>query len=519
MTRKLLSLVLALAMLVSCTSFAFADDMIELTMFNSETSNYQDYDVFPLNQMLTEQTGVQMHFDVPVGDGTEKLNIMLTGDTYPEILYHSSYAIMNLMIKDEYILPLEDLIEQYAPNIKTLYGTLWEDLFWDDGHIWSLPSSFGESAYKEGDVTSSWAGWTFNVRGDIYTALGSPEVKDLDDVYELLCLIRDKYPTNAAGESFYPLGGFVQTWQNMLETLIQSAGGYGGRYYIGEDNQLAYWTRAPWAEPIIKWYNKVYREGLMDPEAFTMDRNTFNQEKIGGDRVCSYFGIHYYVDAQLPSLAARGIEDPYFENFPVSVPEVGQRPNVVSEALSGGKFLVLTDKLKNDEAKLQAALKWLNAFADEKNNFIAVNGYEGEYWKIDETGKTVLLRNDWSSSNALNFMLKVYGTTSWGASCFLSRDPIAMGDPRAYTRQLRVTPYIYDSSFYQNMNNNMNDEQNLMRNNIENAFHNYIYEAILADSEEKCLELYAKYIAGIEAMGLAELENYWNAEYQAYHAE
>ena len=534
--KKILALLLVLALSISVCSIAAADEPVHLSLFISGDSTRLN-DENPMHAFILEKSGVYLDIQIPIGDADEKLNMLLTGDQYPDLVKHNNANIMNTMIKEGIALPLEDLIDQYAPNVKESFGDTYNYLFNGDGHIYSLPSGYGTSEYSVDVIPTSWSGWTFNIREDMWQALGSPEIKTLDDVYDALTKMKTVQEKNIQGTDYYPLGGFVQSWQNMLETLIQSAGGQNGRYYIDENNQLSYWVRAPWAIEIIKWYNKVYRENLLDPEAFTMDRKTFGSQKIGADKIKSYFGIHYYVNSQVANLNALGVEDGYWQNFPVSVAGVGQRPNLVSESRMGSGYLVVTDKIKDDPVKLEAAMRLINALADPYNNFVVINGIEGENWEFNAEGKPVLTQayidrvNDpeISAADAIQYNVsgadtftgiftKSLGASPWGTYMALKDDPHATGDERALVRQTRLVGYEYDTTFFSNMNANASDDLIYALGNIDKTFSNEVYECILADSEEKCVELFNKYIADLEQMGLKDLEAFWNEGYQAYLA-
>ncbi|MEG0767292.1 MAG: extracellular solute-binding protein, partial [Clostridia bacterium] len=483
--KKILALVLALAMTASMVSFAAAEDATHLSLFISGDGERLN-DKNPMHAFLLEKSNVYLDIQIPIGDEQEKLNMILVGGEYPDMIRHQNATIMSTMIAEGIALPLEDLIEQYAPNVKEAFGDSYKYLFNEDGHIYSLPSGFGQSAYSADVIPATWSGWTFNIREDMYQALGSPEIKTLDDVYAVLAKMKEVQEKNIQGSDYYPLGGFVQSWQNMLETLIQSAGGYNGRFYIDDAQQLSYWVRAPWAMEIVKWYNKVYREGLLDPEAFTMDRKTFGAQKIGGDQIKSYFGIHYYVNSQIPSLNALGVENGYWQNFPVSVAEIGQRPNLVSESRMGGGYLVITDKLKDDPEKLEAAMRLLHAMADPYNNFVVINGIEGINWEFDADGKPVLTQayldraadSSLTTAEVINYNVsgadtfgsiftKTLGTSPWGTYMALKDDPANTGDQRTLERQTRLIGYDYDTTFFAGMNAKATDDLLYSLGNID----------------------------------------------------
>lgn len=532
--KRVLALLLILVLALPAAALATEGGPVHLSLFTrGDSARLNDQN--PMHAFIAEKSNVYLDIEVPIGDLDEKLNMLLAGGEYPELVSHNNVNIMNTMISEGIALPLEELIDQYAPNVKEAFGDNYGQLFSSDGHIYSLPTGYGVSQYSKDLIPASWSGWTFNVREDIWKAAGSPEIKTLDDVYGLLVKMKELAPKNIQGSDYFPMGGFVQGWQNMLETLIQNAGGYSGRFYIDENDQLSYWVRAPWAQEIISWYNRVYREELLDPEAFTMDRDTFCTQKIGGDQVKSYFGIHYYVDAQVPTLNALGVQDAYWQNFPITVANVGQRPNLVAESQMGGGYLVVTDKCKDDPAKLEAAMRLVNALADPYNNFVIINGLEGVNWEFNAEGTPVLTKDyltraadpsltvdeklAYSVSGADTFtglFTKTLGSSPWGTYMALKDDPANTGDERALERQTRLIGYDYDTTFFERMNKNASEDLLYKLGNIDKTFQNEVYECILADSAEKCQALFQKYIDDLDSMGLADLETYWNSEYQAY---
>ena len=75
------------------------------------------------------------------GDAKEKLNLMLASNDYPDlILIDRSSGMIDKFISAKALIPLEDLIEEYAPNIKEQYGEYLNRSKSEDGHIYGLPT-------------------------------------------------------------------------------------------------------------------------------------------------------------------------------------------------------------------------------------------------------------------------------------------------------------------------------------------------------------------------------------------
>ena len=57
-----------------------------------------------------------------VGDIEQKLGVMIAGGDYPDMITaNAKFTAANAVI------PLEDLIEEHAPNLKKHYGNVWNN--------------------------------------------------------------------------------------------------------------------------------------------------------------------------------------------------------------------------------------------------------------------------------------------------------------------------------------------------------------------------------------------------------
>lgn len=65
-----------------------------------------------------------------------KLNLMLTGQNYPDIvLMDRGNDIVNRYIEAGALLPLNDLIDEYGPDVKEMYGETLNKSRYTDGKI------------------------------------------------------------------------------------------------------------------------------------------------------------------------------------------------------------------------------------------------------------------------------------------------------------------------------------------------------------------------------------------------
>ncbi len=116
------------------------------------------------------------------------------------------------------------------------------------------------------------------LRWDLYQELGAPDIKDLDGLLDILKQMKDKHPTNEAGDPAYPfvLWGDWDNNDNMLgiANVVQLTTWYGdkvkesailqkdGTFTPVTDKNASY-------HKMLKFLNKAYQMGLVDPDSLT----------------------------------------------------------------------------------------------------------------------------------------------------------------------------------------------------------------------------------------------------------
>ncbi|MBQ3890802.1 MAG: sugar ABC transporter substrate-binding protein, partial [Lachnospiraceae bacterium] len=105
---------------------------ITFTYYNADGKN-SSWDN-PVAKAITEATGVTLEVSYPVstqGEPKEDVALMIASDDYPDMIYAKGSAT-DLYEAGAFI-DMTDLIEQYGPNIKKMYGDELEKLKWGEG--------------------------------------------------------------------------------------------------------------------------------------------------------------------------------------------------------------------------------------------------------------------------------------------------------------------------------------------------------------------------------------------------
>lgn len=214
-----------------------------------------------------EKMGVDLDITLIQHDGfTEKLGMMLAQGDFPDVISGDMpyTSVMAGAIENGLFLPLDDLLEEYAPNLMAqVPENVWDELRGPDGHIYAI-----------GDFMTNTARRCTVIRKDLLEKLNLEVPVTLDDYYNVLVAFKNagvKYPFIGRekfkySETFFAAYGVVPTtWQQNENGEVVPA-------YI-----------LPEMKEALAFYKKLYDEGLIDAESLTNNGTVRDQKAAAGD--------------------------------------------------------------------------------------------------------------------------------------------------------------------------------------------------------------------------------------------
>ncbi|GJM71687.1 ABC transporter substrate-binding protein [Paenibacillus macerans] len=257
----------------------------EITAFIGEAGQQPTPDN-KIYKKIKDELGATFKFEFLAGDINQKLGVMIAGSDYPDIMTGNT----KLTAAGAYI-PLEDLIEEHAPNLKKHYEKYW-NMMKDpnDGHIYILPN-YG--AFN-GEVSSTYySGPAFWIQKAVLKEFGYPQVKTLDEYFDLIAKYKEKYPTIDGS----PTIGFEilnYDWKNWgLFNAPQHLIGHpndGG--VVVNDGKAEIFADKDYAKRYYQKLNEVNQLGLIDKETFTQNFDQY-LAKISSGTVLGMFDQHW----------------------------------------------------------------------------------------------------------------------------------------------------------------------------------------------------------------------------------
>lgn len=238
---------------------------------------------------LEEETNVHIEWQAIQGDqwGDKITLAMANPKTLTDFIFTAGFSDSDLLKYGDQgiIIPLEDYIDTYMPNLQTVfekypeYRTMSTDT---EGHIWALP--WIEQLGSEKTAIQTIGNMSFiNKTWLDYLGLSMPET--VDEFEEVLIAFRD-HASELQQEfgiegSIIPMSCIVNDGDQDPSILINGFGeGYGdmdkGRHIaVTDDLSVICSATQQGYKDGIAWLHKLYDEGLVDPEAFTQEWSTY----------------------------------------------------------------------------------------------------------------------------------------------------------------------------------------------------------------------------------------------------
>ncbi|MGM0509098.1 MAG: extracellular solute-binding protein [Fusobacteriota bacterium] len=327
-------------------------------------------------QAITEATGVDVNYSVPVGDGGQKINTMLSSNTLPDLITVGWWegAYKNL-IEGDYVYALDELAEKYDPYFFEVASK--EKLGWyqeADGHTYGYPNaSYTREDVEKGKETIT-SNHSFMVRKDIYEALGKPDMTTKEGFLNALKEAKEKFP-EVGGQSLIPLG--LQEFGQTDSTI----GAYLQDFLAVplEKNGRAYNRRLdPEYKAWLKTFRKANEMGLIKSDIFVDKRQQIEDNMTQG----RYFAMLYpHIDALQP---LTNIYNNNPERMYIAVPgpknSDGDEHTFPGPGISGWTVTFITKNCEDPEK----AIRFFTYMMSEEGQRAAYFGKEGLSWEMKD---------------------------------------------------------------------------------------------------------------------------------------
>ncbi len=332
----------------------------------SSIDSFEDMTMF---KELEKETGVKIKFvHPPAGQETENYNLMLASGDIPDIIEYNIDVYpggMQKAIDDGVFIPLNDYLEEYAPNFSKLLKenpNVDKDVKTDEGLYFGFP---------EINLTENHVFGGLMIRKDWLDDLGLAVPETIDEWETVLTAFKEKKGAKS------PL-----TITNLMcvagRPTFQNAFGVINDVFV-DGSTVKYGILEPGFKDYVATMNDWYKKGLLDAEYDTNNSSVVDAKITTGEAGAT---VGYLGGTIGRYKAAMETEHPEFEMVmaPYPVKNKGDEVKFMEYGRTVGKsFLAISSSCKNPEA----AIKWADYLYSEEGKILRNFGVTGVTYNRD----------------------------------------------------------------------------------------------------------------------------------------
>ena len=350
-------------------------ELITFTFYNADGS--EDPWTDPVALAITEATGVTLDTLYPSDVEEKTVELMIATGELPDLIFAKGDS--DILIEQGALIDLSDLIDEYGPHIKALYGDEYEKLqsSRENPAIYQLYCGKvqDEALTSSGTAQLQWAVLAFNDYRIPYTL---EEYGDMIREYKARHL-------NIDGQTTIGITLSVTDWH--WYTTLANPSGYiangaidNGQWIVSDDYEVQYKHMAGGQKEYYRWLNRMYDEKVLDQE-FAIQTHEDYLEKIASGRVLGLLDADWdYITAE-NTLKAAGRYERTYAGLPVTIDSSVKCASLAPQGLNTWGIGITT--ACKDPVRAIQFLDWL---CTEEAQILVNWGIEGVNYYYDEDG-------------------------------------------------------------------------------------------------------------------------------------
>lgn len=359
-------------------------EIIEFTAFFAMPGS-EINDGNEVQELIAQKTGVRVKETWLTGQtDAEAVGTIIAGGEYPDFINGSDG--MQALYDAGALVAWDDYLDKY-PNLKEMYSDAeWDKFRQADGHIYW--ANVFQNTYGE-DKTTTHNDEAFWVQARVLEWAGYPEIKTLDQYFDLLKNYYEANPTMEDGTANIPYTILCEDWRYFcIENAPEFLDGYpnDGSVIVDVDNMkvLDYNT----TETAVKYFKKLneeYNAGLIDPEFATQTYDEYIA-KLSTGRVlgmCDQWWDFAYTVNDVFKQQGLDLQGCNYVPLGLTIEEgMENQWHSYGDTLNASSGIAVTTSCKD----VEAAFKFMDDLLSQEIHDLRFWGVEGVDYLVDENG-------------------------------------------------------------------------------------------------------------------------------------
>lgn len=348
---------------------------ITFTFYNADGA--EDPWTDPVALAITEATGVTLDTLYPSDVEEKTVELMIATGELPDLIFAKGDS--DILIEQGALIDLSDLIDEYGPHIKALYGDEYEKLqsSRENPAIYQLCCGRvqDEALTSSGTAQLQWAVLAFNDYRIPYT---------LDEYGDMIREYKARH-LNIDGQTTIGITLSVTDWH--WYTTLANPSGYiangaidNGQWIVSDDYKVQYKHMVGGQKEYYRWLNRMYDEKVLDQE-FAIQTHEDYLEKIASGRVLGLLDADWDYTTAENTLKAAGRYERTYAGLPVTIDSSVKCASLAPQGLNTWGIGITT--ACKDPVRAIQFLDWL---CTEEAQILVNWGIEGVNYYYDEDG-------------------------------------------------------------------------------------------------------------------------------------
>lgn len=352
---------------VNKEDFPIVDEEVEMTIFANKPVQNEDND---WNDILMwnhyrDQTNIDANWELVHPDSLdEKRNLSLqSGESLPDAYFLAGLSNSDLLKhgKEETFMALNDLIEEYAPNLNQLMDenpSIRKGITFPDGNIYAMPALIEEDFLSLRLSARPW------INTDLLDEFGMDAPETTDEFYDYLVAVQENHP-DMTPYSGTIIDEFIEWMSGSFG--VMNRGAANPNFDLGDDGDVRFYAATDEYRDLLEYLNKLYAEKLIDQRIFSIEWDQFTAGASDEE-----FGSYTFYDPI--DFFGEEVGTPWVGLAALEGPDGHQEYNKVSSSIWDTGAFVIT----KDNANPEAAIRWMDHFYSDEGAELYYMGIEGE---------------------------------------------------------------------------------------------------------------------------------------------